>query len=178
MTVEQLSLIYDELIKQGKQPWSDKEFKEKDEALFQELVVRKNGHLFNTVRSGIYVEAGWYKIIGDFVDKAEEIVKQEQYKDLNLVIHQIKEKFGGLRIHFALMHKDQQVDEFEEVIINETHDVIKRAAFSEILSHADTFYKLASQTCEICGKPGTLRQNHWIRTLCDHHQAGVEKGGN
>lgn len=26
---------------------------------------------------------------------------------------------------------------------------------------------LSSKTCDVCGKPGRLRGNHWIQALCD-----------
>ena len=57
---------------------------------------------------------------------------------------QVKEKFGGLRFY---------VGGADEAI----HD---RIHLAEVASH---------ETCEQCGAPGKLRNDGWLKTLCDEH---------
>jgi hypothetical protein len=60
---------------------------------------------------------------------------------------QVKEKFGGLRFY---------IEQTTEVL----HNRIDKAK--------DEAYR----TCEVCGKPGFLRNNGWIETRCDEHASG------
>ena len=76
---------------------------------------------------------GWDKIIEPLVDRAAEE---------NVKVHQIKEKFGGLRFYTAPCSPElnKMIDEAEE----------------------ESF-----KTCESCGAPGEPRSGSWIKTLCD-----------
>lgn len=57
-------------------------------------------------------------------------------------IHQVKEKFGGLRFYIGL----------------DTDEIFDRINQAE----AESF-----KVCETCGKPGEPTSNHgWIKTLC------------
>lgn len=62
------------------------------------------------------------------------------------IIHNVKEKFGGLRFHASGL-TDEQANYIE---------------FAEMLS---------KKTCEVCGAPGhsNHRELTWIKTLCDDH---------
>jgi hypothetical protein len=57
---------------------------------------------------------------------------------------QVKEKFGGLRFN-----------------VNHANDAIRQ----RIGTAADESFC----TCEVCGQPGKLREDGWIKTLCDEH---------
>lgn len=59
-------------------------------------------------------------------------------------ICQIKEKFGGLRF-------------YTNGLTDEGHAIVSK------------YEDLSYETCEVCGKPGTLRKGGWWRTLCDEH---------
>jgi len=63
-------------------------------------------------------------------------------------IHQVKEKFGGLRYYVGLPD-DAPDDEIDRLI-----------AVAE---------EESSRTCEVCGQPGRLRGGGWVLTLCDVH---------
>lgn len=68
--------------------------------------------------------------------------------DPDLVVEQVKEKFGGLRFYYdsdALNVIDKLVDEAEEQ---------------------------CWKTCEACGAPGVLRGGGWLMTACDEHSDG------
>jgi hypothetical protein len=99
----------------------------------------------------VSLDKGWYKLVID-------THKKLKYIDPNYEIHQVKEKFGGLRYYYqsSFPHGSIQ-DEIMESIIN-------------------TAEKDASHTCEICGVYGgaygykhdvQLRdRNRWYKTLC------------
>lgn len=60
-------------------------------------------------------------------------------------VHQIKEKFGGLRFYYQ--GGDNHI--------------------SGLVDMAETW---AGHTCETCGNKGERRSGGWVRTLCDHHE--------
>ena len=65
-------------------------------------------------------------------------------------VHQIKEKFGGLRFYYA-------------------GGTSNGARIDELIAQAE---RPAAQTCELCGAPGRARATGWIRTVCDEHAEG------
>jgi hypothetical protein len=84
------------------------------------------------------VGVGWHGLINKAFDKLESI------KDIIIVIDQVKEKYGGLRIYTSCLH-----EEFDKFILElETES-----------------YKI----CEKCGEPGKLRGGGWYITACDAH---------
>lgn len=63
-------------------------------------------------------------------------------------VHQIKEKFGGLRFYYAGgTGNDARID--------------------ELIAQAE---RVTAQTCELCRTPSRARG--WIRTVCDEHAEG------
>lgn len=75
-----------------------------------------------------------------------ELIKELSEKlepEAGVVAIQVKEKFGGLRFYLRGGAPDRVWD-----LIDEAEEK------SEV-------------TCEVCGKPGTLRGGGWVRTLCD-----------
>lgn len=103
----------------------------------------------------ITCDKGWYKLVID-------THKKLKYIDPDYEIHQIKEKFGGLRYyyHCSVPYKSIQ---------REIMDAIVESAESN-----------AEKTCEACGansykdKAKTRLRNHWYKTLCE--SCAVEKG--
>ena len=61
-----------------------------------------------------------------------------------IVAHQVKEKFGGLRFYY-----------------NGGDDVV-----DGMVRMAESW---AAHTCEVCGNIGSARGEGWIRTLCNEH---------
>jgi hypothetical protein len=88
------------------------------------------------------------------IERADELMEKGSVKVTDYVphieIHQIKEKFGGLRFYF------QGGDEYCRGL----------EAMAE---------EWASHTCEVCGERGEQRSGGWIRTLCDTHEAEYKK---
>jgi hypothetical protein len=102
---------------------------------------------------GFAVGKGWYPIIEqlsssiqqhiEFKNKKEEVCPQ-------VVVQQVKEKFGGLRFYY---------DGGDEYIAG-------------LVSMAELWAGLA---CETCGGIGKRRGGGWIKTLCDTHYEESER---
>lgn len=91
---------------------------------------------------GIECGDGWFGIIWDLCEAVEREVKTKNIEGFEVV--QVKEKFGGLRFYCD----------------NSTHEILELVRIAEEKSY---------KTCEVCGKPGKVRNNGWISTLCDEH---------
>ena len=108
--------------------------------------------MFANPYGGFCVGEGWWPIIEalcaniqshtDWWNKNHEkhpVVEQ-------VVVTQIKEKFGGLRFYYD--GGDDQI-----------RGMVRMAE------------AWADKSCETCGAPGKRRDGGWIKTLCDHHAA-------
>lgn len=103
---------------------------------------------------GFAVGEGWWPILKALCANIQSHVdwKNEQRDKYQrgegcpqVVVRQIKEKFGGLRFYY---------DGGDETV-------------SGMVRMAETW---ADASCEKCGKPGHRRSGGWIRTLCDEHE--------
>src|ERR1700722_6384718 len=91
------------------------------------------------------VGPGWRPIVKECLDA---IIP------LGAHITQVKEKFGGLRVYYALTLNHN------ETIVAE----IRRAEY------------LAGVTCEDCGEPGVkVEIRGWLKTLCEKHLTERQK---
>ncbi len=88
---------------------------------------------------------GWFDILWRLCEELEPLVAElEQAAGCQFEVLQVKEKFGGLRVH-----------------VNNANDAIRQRLES---SEQESLH-----TCEVCGQPGKLRDGSWIKTLCDQH---------
>jgi len=109
--------------------------------------------MFSNTYGGFAVGAGWWPILEtlcaniqqylDWKNRESEVVPQ-------VVVEQIKEKFGGLRFYYQ--GGDDQI--------------------SGMVRMAEAW---ADKSCEDCGTPGKRRSGGWIRTLCDIHEAAHQE---
>ena len=94
---------------------------------------------------GVSTNPGWYPL----VEKLLLDFRALPQEDGMVRINQIKEKFGGLRVHVEVSGSD----DFKERV----RDMIEQAE------------KEASRTCEFCSDPGVLRTPGWTRVTCEKH---------
>jgi hypothetical protein len=116
---------------------------------FAKRMEEKFPKMFEHKYGGFAVGAGWYPILEalcaniqshiDWRNRENEVVPQ-------VVVEQIKEKFGGLRFYYQ--GGDEQI-----------HGMVRMAE------------AWAANCCEECCAPGIRRNGGWIRTLCDQHEA-------
>ncbi len=90
---------------------------------------------------------GWYNILDELFDALSK------YDDI--ILAQVKEKFGGLRVYLDGVPKDA---------VGEVYKLIDNA---EVKSYT---------VCEACGKNGTLYDDGWMITLCSECNEKRNKG--
>jgi hypothetical protein len=96
---------------------------------------------------GFQHDDGWFDILWRLCADLEPLVTEmERAGGRQFEVLQVKEKFGGLRFY-----------------VNCRNDSIRQRIEAAI---QESFH-----TCEVCGQPGKLREDSWIKTLCDEHNA-------
>lgn len=96
---------------------------------------------------------GWKHLYEPIIDAVAEYNMAQDNEDDRIEIHQVKEKFGGLRVYLS-----KYTDELRKMIID-----------AEKKSH---------NTCEICGKhiSKPIVENYWIYAECEEcHQKWLDK---
>jgi hypothetical protein len=95
---------------------------------------------------GFTHDDGWFDILWRLCEDLEPLVAQfEKETGLQFEVLQVKEKFGGLRFYVNCRRNEA------------------------IRKRIETAIEASFHTCEICGQPGTLREDRLIKTLCDEH---------
>ncbi len=130
---------------------------------FAKRMEEKYPEMFSEPYGGFAVGAGWWPIIEALCrqidsytkwrnNTREALLKDNPHKHpipdavQQVVVQQVKEKFGGLRFYYN--------------------------GGDEFIRGLETMAEIwASCSCEECGKPGERRGGGWVRTLCDEHEA-------
>lgn len=120
-----------------------------DYETFAKRMEKSYPKMYSGKYGGFAVGKGWYPIIErlssniqqhiEWANRESEVVEQ-------VVVEQIKEKFGGLRFYYQ--GGDEQI-----------HGMVRMAE------------AWAGIACEECGGIGKRRGGGWVRTLCDLHEA-------
>lgn len=136
--------------------WTNDRYEE-----FAQLMESKYPKMYAGQHGGFAVGSGWWHIIETLSHLIQSHIdwnnaNAEKYPDLKykhieqVVVHQVKEKFGGLRFYY-----------------DGGNDII-----AGMVTMAEAW---ADRSCENCGSIGTRRSGGWIRTLCDHHEAEYQE---
>ena len=122
---------------------------------FEKRMHERFPEMFSKPYGGFAVGKGWWKIIESLCANIQAHIdwKNERKETCNqgdgceqVVVAQIKEKFGGLRFYY------EGGDEFIQGMVR--------------MSEA-----WAANTCEVCGEPGvTVPTYGWVSTLCEKHR--------
>lgn len=133
--------------------------------VFQKQMEEKYPKMLSGQYGGFAVGEGWWVILDKLMGQIQHHIdwshKHRQWDIDNnkenirevvpqVVIAQIKEKFGGLRFYY---------DGGDDYI-------------SGLVSMAESW---AGSICEECGSIGTRRDGGWVRTLCDKHEAEYQE---
>jgi hypothetical protein len=122
--------------------------------LFAKKMEETYPKMFVNPYGGFAVGAGWWPILENLCSSIQNHIdwkntNKEKYNRGDgcpqVVVEQIKEKFGGLRFYY------QGGDDTIQGMVH----------------MAESW---ADHSCEECGAPGKRRNGGWIRTLCDHHE--------
>jgi len=128
------------------------EFAKRMEATYPDMLSEPYG--------GFAIGEGWWPIVESLLKNIYSYFKlnnklvEKHPEDFDLLepvkVAQIKEKFGGLRFYY------QGGDEH----------------ISGMVTMAEAW---AGRSCEHCGNKGERRSGGWIRTLCDEHEAELQR---
>ncbi len=105
---------------------------------------------------GFCIDKGWWPIIESLCTNIQRRIdfwnKNRETRPVieQVVVTQIKEKFGGLRFYY------DGGDDYIQGMVTMAEE-------------------WADRHCEECGKPGQKRSGGWIKTLCDEHAAEREE---
>lgn len=108
------------------------------------------------------IGGGWVSLIVELDAKLASI-------DPNYTIEQIKEKFGLLR--FYARPSFGQGSTWEEslrqrVIYNEEAN----AKWDDFMVAIHEAEQKSGEICEVCGAPGSMRSDGWMKVRCDEHE--------
>ena len=124
----------------------DQEFQDYEK--FAKNMEEQYPKMFANKYGGFAVGKGWYPILETLCANIQSHIdwRVKQGKDCpQVVVEQIKEKFGGLRFYYQ--GGDDEI--------------------SGMVRMAEAWADVA---CEECGAAGKRRSGGWIRTLCDQHE--------
>lgn len=122
--------------------------------------MEKHAHLFTFIVDGKLMMSG-YPAIGDgwrdLLERAMERIATAagEETDASVLITQIKEKFGGIRIY----HQSRNASAMLDDMVSEAVDLAEARSYC---------------TCDVCGSEGKLRdKNGWYFTRCEEHAEGA-----
>jgi hypothetical protein len=116
---------------------------------FANRMEKRFPEMFANPYGGFCVGEGWWPIIESLCANIQSHLKWKNRSSEvvpQVVVAQIKEKFGGLRFYY-----DGGDDDIRGMV-----------------RMAEAW---ADHHCEKCGKPGYRRDGGWLKTLCDEHEA-------
>ena len=116
---------------------------------FEKHMTEQFSQMFTEPYGGFCCGEGWWPIIAELCGQIQNHINwRNRQSEIvpQVVVGQIKEKFGGLRFYYS--GGDDEI--------------------SGMVRMAEAW---ANNTCETCGAPGKRREGGWIKTLCDTHEA-------
>lgn len=117
--------------------------------LFSEKMERDFPSMFSGKYGGFAVGPGWYPLLETLCQNIQQHIDNSNGKCPQVIVEQIKEKFGGLRFYY------QGGDDF-------IHGAVWLAESLSVI------------TCEECGAPAERRNTGWIKSLCKNHFKELE----
>ena len=120
-----------------------------DYETFAKRMEKSYPKMFEGKYGGFAVGKGWYPILERLCSNIQQHIEWKNRKEqvvAQVVVEQIKEKFGGLRFYY-------------------------RGGDDEISGMVRMAEAWADVACEECGGIGKRRGGGWVRTSCDLHEA-------
>jgi hypothetical protein len=104
---------------------------------------------------------GWDMMVHRMAEEIRAVIQP----GTKLVVHQMKEKFGGLRFYYSL---EREVDPADDEELPDTEAYL-------VDQIVQKYEELSDTVCIICGMPGALRGKAWIEVLCDAHHKEITR---
>lgn len=118
-------------------------------------------------RCGLSFGLGWLELVIGVCEDLEQL--KAKYPGFQVKFEQGKEKFGELRLYLNGWSEgapDHPQGRPGRPMLLPEH----QEAFSQACTIVDAATVKSTTICEICGEPGTLGGQGWIRTLCEAHR--------
>lgn len=130
-----------------------KELQDKLYKKYPKIFVQKDLSMTQTAMCwGLSCNDGWYRILDILCSQLQFNTDKNNYPQVEAT--QVKEKYGGLRFYYTILHSDKE-NKWRERHCGEIDGMI---SFAEYLSE---------DTCEDCGTMENVSQTKgWITTLC------------
>ena len=146
-----------------------------------DILVSRLPRLFRSPRPRVssYLSAGWLDLVSSALHDVDGLLAGASAYDL-FEIHQIKEKFGRLRIYWSL----EREGELALTVHPETKTRLRSTPldpselFVAIRERIDAAERETGSVCELCGAAASHSSSGgWHSTLCDSCRAKREATG-
>lgn len=140
---------------------------------------RVNGEKNTYRRWGCECSGGWYSLIHNLCQEITE--KYAEYQlPVDIVVLQIKEKFGMLRFYYEYEDSPCKLQALDFIgsgasirfSPENSEETPKQSLRKEIASVVRKYEKKSASVCEICGADNAERRNistkhYYVKTVCD-----------
>jgi len=113
---------------------------------------------------GLDCGQGWYSIIEALSEELQLLSDQTGFQ---VIIEQVKEKFGQLRVYHQLVQSSEDENHMSPTVLIRIIDKLIAGAEQE-----------SANTCDVCGTYAERRTTGYILPLCDEHYAEWENKNN
>lgn len=130
---------------------------------------RNNGYISDLYSAfGCECADGWYELIRNLCRAITEVYEKHN-RDVDIVIDQVKEKYGTLRFYYHLGEDGPQIHAIDILGMGSLRLKNEKTPLNKEISElVGKYEKMSGTVCEECGKAGKIRKDlGWIRTLCD-----------
>jgi len=105
-------------------------------------------------------------------DVSEDGIKSAEYGPLKVVLDQVKQKYGTLRVYYHIEDQEKNPERFDEEKVRAHREWINDYVDGGV-ALAET---ISEKTSELSGKRGTLRTEGWWVVLTDEeHEQSLKK---
>ena len=121
--------------------------------------------------------AGWYELLRGLCGEITEVYQRHD-RPVDIIVDQVKEKFGTLRYYYHFDGCDPRLHALDfmgggSIRFGQGATELQK----EVSAIVRKWEEKSAEVCEYCGAPGSLRKGRWISTLCDTCWE-KRKGGN
>lgn len=113
---------------------------------------------------------GWDNILSDAL---RELLALSVRRGARISIVQVKEKFAELRIYFRVSGERPQIyfdiRGADTRISGKYPPARAESVSAEAMAITNRASERSRQVCDVCGRPGAVRQGGWLRVFCDQH---------
>ncbi len=120
---------------------------------------------------GLDIGDGWYQLIKDMCEEIAAAYEAEGAA-VDLVVDQVKEKFGTLRFYYHHEGQNVAIHAFDCLSGGLSLGIrpVSSDLHQKVAQIIDNYEEKSAHICEVCGEPGSLRTDlEWVLTLCNEH---------